>query len=439
MKRELHLNAFLKPAGEYLAGWRHPDSPFDAGVNFPFIADLVRRLEAAKFDSVFLPDLVGIPDSKPEVLERVAVVNDGFEPTTLLGALSAITSRIGLVATISTSYSEPYAVARTFASLDHLSHGRVGWNVVTSLNNSEARNFGLDSHLGHAERYRRAGEYVDTVSDLWDSFDDDAFEHDVESGRYFDPTKIHSLNHVGEFFSVNGPLNIPRPVQGRPVIAQAGSSGPGRTLAARIGEVVFTRAVPIDEARTYYASIKSQAAEFGRGPHEILVLPELSAVIAPTRAEAEDKFAELRQLLHPRVALADVEYWLGGIDLANLPLDGPLPPIPATNASIGTQQEIYLQAQRDNLTIGDLARIIADGDGAIVGTPTDIADHIEERFTTGAADGFNVSFPWLPTTLTDFTDLVVPELQRRGLFRTEYKGHTLRDNLGLARPASHWN
>jgi len=436
--RELHLNAFVKPAGEYLAGWRHPDSPIDAGVNFAFVADLVRRLEAAKFDSVFLPDLVGIPDSKPEVLERVAVVNDGFEPTTLLAALSAITTHIGLIATTSTSYSEPYTVARTFASLDHLSNGRAGWNVVTSLNDSEARNFGLDSHLGHAERYRRAGEYFDVVSRLWDSFDDDAFERDAATGRYFDPAKVHSLDHSGEFFKVAGPLNAPRPVQGRPVIAQAGSSGPGRALAARIGEIVFTRAVPIAEAREYYASIKAQAAEFGRASDELLVLPELSAVIAPTKAEAEDKFAALRELLHPRVALADVEYWLGGINLAGLPLDSPLPPLPATNASIGTQHEIYSQAQRDNLTIGDLAKLIADGDGALVGTPIDVADHIEEWFTTGAADGFNVSFPWLPTTLTDFTELVIPELQRRGLFRTEYKGRTLRDNLALSRPRSHW-
>lgn len=439
MTRRLHLNGFLKPAGEYLAGWRHPDSPTAAGVDFRFIVQLVRRLEAAKFDSVFLPDLVGIPDSKPQVLERVAVVNDGFEPTTVLAALAPLTSRIGLVATVSTSYSQPYTVARVFASLDHLSHGRVGWNVVTSLNDSEARNYGLDSHLGHAERYRRAEEFFDTVEGLWDSFDDDAIEPDAASGLFFDPDKLHWLDHHGEFFDVAGPLNIQRPVQGRPVIAQAGSSGPGRALAARIGEVVFTRAVPIEDAREYYASIKAQAAGFGRDPDHLLVLPELATVVAATRAEAEDKFAEVRDLLHPRVALADVEYWLGGIDLGGLPLDAPLPPLPATNASVGTQQEIYLQAQRDRLTIGDLARLVAEGDGALIGTPLDIADHIEEHFTTGAADGFNVSFPWLPTTLFDFADLVVPELQRRGLFRADYEGTTLREHFGLPRPASRWS
>jgi N-acetyl-S-(2-succino)cysteine monooxygenase len=438
MTRQLHLNAFLKPAGEYPAGWRHPSSPSNAGVNFRFVVDLVKRLEAAKFDSVFLPDLVGIPDAKPEVLERVAVVNDGFEPTTLLAALSSVTTRIGLLATASTSYSEPYTIARTFASLDHLSNGRAGWNVVTSLNNAEARNFGLDTHLAHADRYRRAEEFYDVVEALWDSFDDSAVQTDAATGRYFDPQKLHWLNHRGEFFAVAGPLNIRRPVQGRPVIAQAGSSGPGRALAARIAEIVFTRALPIGEAREQYASIKAQAVEFGRSPDEVLVLPELATVIAPTRAEAEDRLAAVRDLLHPRVALADVEYWLGGVDLASLPADSPLPPLTATNASVGTQAEIYRQAQRDGLTIGDLARMVADGDGALVGTPTDIADHIEEFFTTGAADGFNVSFPWLPTTLVDFTELVVPELQRRGLFRTDYEGTTLRDHLGLARPASRY-
>jgi N-acetyl-S-(2-succino)cysteine monooxygenase len=393
--RTLHLNAFLKPAGEYLAGWRHPDSPVDAGVNFGFISGLVKRLEAARFDSIFLPDLVGIPDTKPEVLERVAVVNDALEPTTLLAALAAVTDRIGLIATASTSFSQPYALATTFASLDRLSHGRAGWNVVTSLNDSEARNFGLDGHLAHGDRYARAEEFYDTVEGLWDAR---------------------------------------ASAQGRPVVAQAGSSGPGRALAARIAEIVFTRSLPIEQARAGYASIKDQAAEFGRAADQVLVLPELATVIAPSRAEAEDKFAVVRDLLHPRVALADVEYWLGGIDLASLPSDSPLPPAQSTNASVGTQQEIYLQAQRDGLTIGDLARLVAEGDGAIVGTPTDIADYIEEFFTTAAADGFNVSFPWLPTTLRDFADLVVPELQRRGLFRTEYEGATLRDNLGLARP-----
>lgn len=433
MTRSIHLTGFLKPAGEYFAGWRHPDAPAAAGVDFATVSDLVQRLEAAAFDAVFIPDLVGVPDARPEVLERVAVVNEGFEPITLLGALSAVTERIGLLATASTSYSEPYTVARQFASLDHLSHGRAGWNVVTSLNDSEGRNFGHAAHLAHADRYRRAEEFVDTVFGLWDSFDDDAFTWDVAEGRAFREDALHALDHRGESFSVAGPLNIARPVQGHPVIAQAGSSGPGRALAARVADLVFTRALPLDETLAFTTAIKAQAEGFGRAPGDVLVLPELAAIVAPTRAEAEDRFARVRDLLHPTVALADVEYWTG-TRLAHLPLDAPLPPLADTNASAGAQAEIYRQAQRDGLTIGDLARIVAHGDGAVVGSPTDIADYIEEYVTAGAADGFTVSFPWLPETLVGFTDLVIPELRRRGLFRTGYEGTTLRDHLGLARP-----
>lgn len=405
MTRRIHLTGFLKPAGEYPAGWRHPDAPAAAGTDFRFLAEQVRKLEAATFDAVFLPDLVGVPDVKPEVLERVAVVNDGLEPLTALSALAPLTSRIGLLGTSSTSFSQPYTTARAFASLDHLSGGRAGWNVVTSLNDAEARNFGSETHLDHADRYRRAEEFFDVVVGLWDSFDD----------------------------RVAGPLDIRRPVQGRPVIAQAGSSGAGQALAARIADVVFTRALPLADAQAAYAGIKAKAAEFGRAPDDLLVLPELATVVAPTRAEAEDRFAAVRDLLHPRVALADVEYWTG-TDLADLPPDSPLPPPPATNASRGAQAEIYRQALRDGLTVGDLARQVAEGDGAIIGTAADVADHIEEHVTSGAADGFTVSFPWLPTTLDGFVELVVPELRRRGLFRTEYEGTTLREHLGLVRP-----
>jgi alkanesulfonate monooxygenase SsuD/methylene tetrahydromethanopterin reductase-like flavin-dependent oxidoreductase (luciferase family) len=414
MIRPIHLVGFLKPAGEYHAGWRHPATPRRAGVDAGFITGLVRRLEAATFDAVFLPDLTGVPDATSDVLERVSVVNDGLEPTTLLGALAAVTRRIGLLATVSTSYSQPYTVARTLASLDHLSGGRVGWNVVTSLNDAEARNFGLDAHLPHADRYRRAEEFVDVTTGLWDG---------------------DRLDHRGEFFDVAGPLDLARPPQGRPVIAQAGSSGPGRALAARVADLVFVRALPLAQAQAYYADVKQAAADFGRPPGSPLVLPELATVVAPTRAEAQDRFAAVRELLHPRVALADVEYWLG-VDLSGLPGDSPLPPLPVTNASAGAQREIYEQASRDGLSISDLVRLVAEGDGAVVGSPADIADHIEEYVMQDAADGFTVSFPWQPQTLIDFTELVVPELRRRGLFRTEYTGSTLREHLGLALPVA---
>ncbi|MFZ4894565.1 LLM class flavin-dependent oxidoreductase [Plantibacter sp. Mn2098] len=397
--RGIVLGAFLKPAGEYLAGWRHPGAPADAGVNLPFVTGLVKRLERAGFDALFLPDLVGVPDADPEVLSRVAVVNDAFEPTTLLGALSTRTTSLGLIASVSSTYSSPAAVAATFASLDRLSSGRAGWNLVTSLNDAEARNFGLDSHIGHAERYARAEAFVDEVLGRW--------ARDELPG-------------------------------GRPVIAQAGSSGPGQALAARVADLVFTRTLPLDQAVAYAEGLRATAAGLGRDPHAIKILPELPTVVAATRAEAEDRFAAVRDLLHPRVALGDLEYWLGGVDLSAFPLDGPLPETPPGNKSLGARAEIYEQAARDGLTIGDLAKQVAGGDGAIIGTAADVADHVEALVSAGAADGFNVSFPFLPDTLDAFCELVVPELRRRGLVTESpapapgARPLTLRARLGLA-------
>lgn len=438
MSRSLHLNAFFNAAGEHLAGWRHPDGPRAAGVDFDYVRRLVQRLEAAKFDAVFVPDLVGIPDSKASVLERVAIVNDNFEPTTLLAALATSTRNIGLIATASSSYSEPYSLARTFASLDHLSKGRAGWNLVTSLNDSEARNFGLADHPAHGDRYRRAEEFYDVVSGLWDSFDDDAFEWDAESGRAFRPDGIHRLDHRGEHFSVAGPLTIARAPQGRPVIAQAGASEAGRALAGRIGEVIFSAARDLDASREYYTDLKRRAVAAGRSEESVLIFPGLAPIVARTLAEAEDRFATLDGLLDPVVALGDLEYWLGGVDLTRYDLDGPLPELPVSNKSISTQERFYAEARRRQLSIRQFAAEAGRGDTILVGTAVDVADHIEEWFLGGAADGFNIIFPYLPTTLDSFVELVVPELQRRGLFRTEYEGRTLRENLGLERPASRY-
>lgn len=432
--RRLHLNALFHPSGEHLAGWRHPESPADAATDFRYLRELVQRLEAARFDALFIADLVGIPDSKPEVLERVAVVNDGFEPITVLAALATVTSRIGLIATASSSYSEPYTLARAFASLDHLSKGRAGWNLVTSLNDSEARNFGLDDHPLHGDRYARAEEFSDVVAGLWDSWGDDAFVRDAATGRYFDPERLQGRPHAGEHFRVAGPLNIPRPPQGHPVIAQAGASEAGRALAARIGEVIFSGARDLASALEYTRDLKARAVAFGRSADDLLVFPGLTPIAAPTRAEAEDQVAALDDLLHPIVALGDLEYWLGGVDLTRYDLDGPLPELPVSNKSVSTQAQIYQEARRRNLSIRDFAREAGRSDRILAGTPVEIADHIEEWFTAGAADGFNVVFPTLPRPLHSFVDLVVPELQRRGLFRTEYEGATLRENLGLRRP-----
>lgn len=387
--RQIHLVGFLKPAGEYPSGWRHPEAPRAAGVDFAFAAQQVQRLEAALFDAVFVPDLVGLPDVRDDVLERVAVVNDTFEPLTLLAALAAVTDRIGLVGTASTSYSSVASLAADFASLQQLSRGRAGWNIVTSLNDTEARNFGRDHHLDHGDRYAHAAAVVEEVTARW-----------AEQSS-------------------------------RPVLAQAGSSDAGRALAARVADLVFVRALPIAETREFVRDIRERAVASGRDGRDVIVLPELSAVIGRTRAEAEDAFAAVRDLLDARIALADLEYWTG-TDLGGLPLDGPLPEPPLSGASRGAQREIYDQARRDGLSIGDLARLIAEGDGAVVGTAVDVADHIEKYVTEADVDGFTVSFPWLPATVTGFTEGVVPELQRRGLFRTHYEGSTIRDHLGLA-------
>ncbi len=299
---QLHLNAFLKPPGEFLAAWRHPDTVADAGVSIREVLAFARTAERAAFDAVFLADLVGVPFASEDVLSRVSVVNDSFEPTTLLAALAAGTSRIGLIATASTTYNEPYHVARTFASLDHISGGRAGWNVVTSLNDGEAQNFGLDAHLDHATRYDRAEEFHDVVKGLWDSFDDDAFRHDRVSGVYFDPGKLHALNHEGKHFKVAGPLNIARPPQGHPVIVQAGASEAGKNLAARIADVIFSGITDLDRAKEFYAEIKERAAVHGRDPDHVKVLPALSVITAPTAAEAQRKLSRLTALLPPQVA-----------------------------------------------------------------------------------------------------------------------------------------
>lgn len=400
---QLHLNAFLKPPGEYLAAWRHPDTAADAGVNIREVLSYARIAEDAAFDAVFLADLVGVPFADEDVLSRVSVVNDSFEPTTLLAAIAAGTSRIGLIATASTSYNEPYHVARTFASIDHISNGRAGWNVVTSLNDGEAQNFGLDAHLDHATRYARAEEFHDVVTGLWDSFE----------------------------------LNIARPPQGHPVIVQAGASEAGKNLASRIADVIFSGIRDLAKAQEFYTEIKERAAAHGRDPDHLKVLPGLSVVTAPTESEAREKLARLTALLPPQVALADLSYWLGGFDLNPYPLDGPLPELPVSNQSHTAQQQIYEEARRDNLTIRDLVRRFADDDRTVTGTPEQIADHIEEWFHGRAADGFNVIFPYLPGTLNDFAELVIPELRRRGLFRTHYTGATLREHLGLPRPSRH--
>ncbi|PKP85331.1 MAG: nitrilotriacetate monooxygenase [Alphaproteobacteria bacterium HGW-Alphaproteobacteria-2] len=437
-KRQMHLGAFLYPTGHHVAAWRHPNAQADAGVNIAHYRHLAQVAERGLFDLIFLADGVGVRGDDLEALSRTAIRYVGqFEPLTLLSALSQVTTHIGLVATVSTTYNDPYTIARKFASLDHLSGGRAGWNLVTSADDFEAMNFGLDHQLAHADRYARAEESVDVVARLWDSWPDDAFSRDKASGRFFRPEAFAPIHHKGPQFSVRGPLNVPRSPQGRTVIFQAGSSEPGKTLAARTADAVFTATQTVAEGQEYYTDLKRRLPGFGRGADAIKVMPGIFPVIGRTRAEAEDKFAELQALVHPEVAISHLSR-LVGADLSGYDPHGPLPDLPQSQGYISRQKVLTDRARRDNLSILDLALSMAGARGhwQMTGTPADIADALQERFENGAADGFNIMAPVLPGGLEEFVDLVIPELQRRGLYRTGYQGTTLRDHLGLPRPAA---
>lgn len=437
-KRQMHLGAFLPPPGHHIAAWRHPRACPNGGLDFDYYADLARTAERGKFDFIFLSDGLGIRThykDKDELSRWGRIVN--FEPITLLSALSVVTHNIGLTATASTTYNEPFHIARKFASLDYLTGGRSGWNVVTSVTDAEANNFNLDKQPDHTTRYRRAREFMVVVTGLWDSWEDDAFLFDKQSGRYFDPNKLHILEHRGEFFSVRGPLNVARPPQGRPVIVQAGSSEDGMDFAAKWAEVIFTAQQTLQQAQGFYRSMKNQVRKHGRSPDDIKILPGVFPVVGRTLSEAEDVYATLQGLVDPVVGIGLLTTQLGDVDISTLNLDETLPELPMTEGSQSKQKLIYDQARSKGLTIRQLYLAVSAGRGHrfVLGTPEIIADQLEEWFVNEGADGFNVMPPYLPDQLTEFVDLVVPELQRRGLFRKEYEGCTLRENLGLERPA----
>jgi alkanesulfonate monooxygenase len=431
--RQLRLGAFMRPISIHTAAWRYPGAFPDANFNFPHLKRFAQKLERGKFDAFFMADHLAVLNMPMEALKRSATVTS-FDPLVLLPALAVVTEHLGLIATASTTYNEPYHVARKFASLDHLSGGRAGWNVVTSGNPDESMNFGLDQHLEHTTRYRRAREFFDVVTGLWDSWADDAFIRDVETGIYFDPARLHVLNHRGEFLKVRGPLNIARPVQGWPVIVQAGASEAGRQLAAETAEVIFGAGSNIANARAFYADVKGRMEKLGRDPDHLKVLPGAFVVVGDSVAEAREKRARLDSLVHYDSAIASLSIALGH-DASRFDPDGPLPVIPESNASRSGRERIIELAQREKLTVRQLAQRVGGYGGlAFVGTPATIANQMEEWLYTEACDGFNVMFPYLPAGLDDFVDRVVPELQRRGLFRHEYEGATLRENLGLPRP-----
>jgi FMN-dependent oxidoreductase (nitrilotriacetate monooxygenase family) len=434
-RRRLRLGAFMRPATIHTAAWRYPGAFPDANFNFAHVKRFAQTLERGRFDAYFMADHLAVLNMPMDALKRSATVTS-FEPMTLLSALAMVTEHLGLVATGSTTYDEPYHVARRFASLDHLSGGRAGWNVVTTSNPNASLNFGRDKQEEHAFRYRRAREFFDVVTGLWDSWADDAFLRDVERGIFFDPEKLHVLNHKGEHLSVRGPLNIARPIQGWPVIVQAGASDDGRQLAAETAEAVFTAQSDLAAGQRFYADVKSRMEKVGRSRDHMKILPACFVVVGDSLAEAQAKRAKLDSLVHYDSAIAALSIALGH-DASRFDPDGPLPEIPESNASKSGRERAVEMARHENLTVRQLAQRMGGFSGlAMLGTPASIADQMEEWLETEGSDGFTIMFPFLPAGLDDFVERVVPELQRRGLFRREYEGRTLRENLGLPRPES---
>lgn len=433
---KMKLGLFLLPGGHHLSAWRLPQANAAGWKDMNFLASLARTAERGKLDLIFLADADGL--WQPDI---VALSRDPgalfLEPFTMLSALSMVTERIGLVASASTTYNAPFHVARKLASLDHISGGRSGWNVVTSFQSHIAANFGMEDTPAHADRYQVAHEYVDVVRKLWDSWGDGALVCDKESGQYLDLARLTMPDHRGEHYSVRGPLNISRPPQGHPVLVQAGSSEAGKALAAKYADIVFTVQNTLESAQGFYGDIKRRAADAGRDPSLVKVMPGIFPVIGSTEAEANDLFEQLQRHVDPRNGLSMLAGYGFPIDMTGRSLDDPFPDLPETEGQQWRRKVILDLARKDDLTIGQVARLVAVSRGHhfVKGTPETIADAMEGWFRNGAADGFNLMLPVFPDALDSFVDAVLPILRQRGLFRDDYEGATLRENLGLPRPA----
>ncbi|MDM5327564.1 LLM class flavin-dependent oxidoreductase [Neobacillus sp. CF12] len=435
IQKKLKLGAIIHGVGGNIAGWRHPDIQADASVSLEFYTNQAQKAEEGKFDLVFIADGLHINEkSIPHFLNR-------FEPLTILSALATVTSKIGLVGTLSTSYSEPFNVARQFASLDHISHGRAGWNVVTSPLEKTALNFSktIEEHPDHSKRYRIAAEYLQVAKGLWDSWEDDAFVRNKETGVFFDSDKLHQLNHRGEFFSVQGPLNIGRSKQGRPLIFQAGSSEAGKDLAAKEADAIFTGHPTLSAAREFYQDVKNRALALGRNPDELAILPGIAPIIGTTEEEAERKYQEIANLVSIDKALDYLGRYFEHHDFSQYPLDEPFPELGdlGKNSFQSHTDRIKQQAKAQNLTLRQVALQETTPKPTFIGTPEKVADLIQEWFEGNGADGFIIGSA-VPNGLNDFVDFVVPILQKRGLFRTEYEDETLRGNLGIPFPENRY-
>ena len=439
-KGKMALALLAQQNGLHPAGWIKAGGPTDCALDIDYHVALARLAEAGRFDLFFVADTPAARTDNLGAWSRYTPYMNCFEPITLLTALAGQTSRIGLGGTASTSFYEPYNIARLYASLDHLSKGRGAWNVVTSGNDYAARNFGADHLPPHGRRYARAKEFVEVVKALWDTYDDDAVIYDRANGVYFDPAKFHVLDHQGEFFRLHSALNIARSPQGQPVIIQAGASPAGRELAAETAEVVFNSDDELEAAKAYRDDVRARMAKFGRPPEALRVLAGFTPMIGESRWEAEDKYRELQELIHPLVGKVRIASDLEA-DVSDLDPDQPVPldRIPKS-ANLHTRyfQQITALIRDQRLTLRQLWQRYERGNKRVLGTALDVADTMEEWFAAGACDGFMMIFPTLPDGLQDFVAGVVPELQRRGLYKLDYAGATLRENLGLQRPESRY-
>jgi len=439
-RTQMHLGMSIRGLGYHPAAWRHPEVPADGTLRFEHYRRSALAAERGKCDLIFFADGIGIRerDIPPGSLARSGYEIVELEPMTLLPALAVVTERIGLVTTASTTYNEPFHIARKFATLDLISHGRAGWNVVTSWSQAEAKNFNREQHVGYDTRYARAAEFVEVVKGLWDSWEEDAFPFDKQSGQFFDASKMHVLDHKGAFFSVRGPLNVGCLPQGHPIIVQAGASEQGRELAAATADIVYAVHPSQALATAFYADLKRRLGKYGRNADDLKILPALRPVVGKTATEARAKYDQLQELLDPLVGLARLNQTFG--DLSGYPLDAPVPLDklgPAELRSIS--QQLLDRVRRQNPTIRELYQEVAGMGGfCLIGTPSDIADVMQAWFENDACDGFNITPTHLPGGCEDFVEMVTPELQRRGLFRKDYEGRTLRENLGLRRPINRY-
>ena len=433
-RRKLRLGAFFSGTGSNMASWRHPQAVPDGPINLQYYRDLTHRAEEAKLDFVFFGDGLYISEkSHPIFLNR-------FEPLTLLAALAVDTTHIGVAATLSTTYSEPFTVARQFMSIDHISGGRAGWNIVTSPLEGSALNYSKPEHPAHDLRYEMAHEFLEVTKGLWDSWEDDAFVFDKEAGVFFDPDKMHRINHSGEFYSVQGPLNISRSRQGRPVLIQAGSSEAGRSFAARHADVIFTGQPSLEAAKEFYDDVKGRAAEFGRNPGELLILPGCAPIVGLSEEAADHKYREIVALVDIEQALNYLGRYFNDLDFTQFELDEPFPDLGdfGRNGWESTTDRIKESARVENLTLRQVALRATTPRHKFIGTPTQVADTMQAWFEAGAADGFMVNNSVLPVGFTDFLEMVVPILQERGIFRTQYESDTLHGNLGLPIPGNRY-